>query len=553
MSKCTYTFLIILGALFPRGAAGQPPDGQSHRPQLIVEIVLDQVPYDYLARFEPYFCDSGFTYLLRRGADFTNAQYGYAYTKTAPGHAAIATGTYSHVNGIVGNRWYDRVRKKAYDSVDDDSVSMVGKNGKGCSPRWLMVPSFGDMLRKTTNFRSKVIGISNKDRSAIMLAGKSGTAYWIEDSTVVTSTYYMASLPSWVREFNESGIFRRNFGNWWRELQPEVAASICDVDDAPYEADVPGFGKAFPHHIVGNDSLHLTSSYLEALDTSPFSTEILLQFARRAFVRESLGVRGVTDMLCISISATDIVGHAFGPNSHEVFDNMLRTDRMIAEFLAFLKQKIGLDNCVIAVSADHGIAPIPEYKMKESPDVRTARISTKEITARATRALDHAFGQSSSSWVTQTIDGQIYLNENTAKEKGLSLQNIRGVLKDSLTDSFPIDKAYTADELSKEHDDGCFCERVKRSFYPSRSGDILILVKPFCIIDSSPTGTNHGMPYTYDTHVLLILAGKGVRQGVYNDAVSPIDIAPTLAAILGIEPPPQCEGNVLGEAITITK
>lgn len=337
------------------------------------------------------------------------------------------------------------------------------------------------------------------------------------------------------------------------KIKPDVAASICDIDDAPYEADVPGFGKAFPHHIVGNDSLHLTSSYIEALDTSPFSTEILLQLARRAFLEESLGVRGVTDMLCISISATDIVGHAFGPNSHEVFDNMLRTDRMIAEFLAFLEQRIGLDNCLIAVSADHGIAPIPEYKMKESPDVRTARISAKEITARATRALDHTFGKSSSSWVTQTIDAQIYLNENAAKEKGLSLQKIRSVLKDSLTDSFPIDKAYTSDELLKEQDDGCFCERVKRSFYPSRSGDILILVKPFSIIDSAQKGTNHGMPYTYDTHVLLILAGKGVKQGVYNDAVSPIDIAPTLAALLGIQAPPQCEGKVLDEAITIAK
>ena len=553
MSKYTYIFLIVLGAYFPQYTAGQPPNAQSRRPQVIVEIVLDQVPYDYLARFQPYFCDSGFTYLLRRGADFTNAQYGYAYTKTAPGHAAIATGTYSHVNGIVGNRWYDRMRKKAYDSVEDDSVSMVGMNGKGRSPHWLMVSSLGDMLRSTTHSRSKVIGISNKDRSAIMLAGKSGTAYWIEDSTVVTSTYYMAALPTWIREFNQSGIFRRNFGNWWKELQPDVASSICDVDDAPYEAEVSGFGKAFPHHIVGKDSVRLTSSYFEALETSPYSTEILLELARRAFLQESLGTRGVTDMLCIGISTTDIVGHAFGPNSHEVFDNMLRTDRMIAGFLAFLEQKIGLDNCLIAVSADHGIAPIPEYKMKESPDVRTARISSKEITARATRALDHSFGKPSALWVTQTIDGQIYLNEIAAKEKGLTLHKVREVLKDSLTDSFPIDKAYTADELLKEHDDGCFCERVKRSFYPARSGDVLILVKPFSIIDSDLTGTNHGMPYTYDAHVLLILAGKGVKQGVYNDAVSPIDIAPTLAALLGIEPPPQCEGNVLEEAITITK
>jgi predicted AlkP superfamily pyrophosphatase or phosphodiesterase len=518
------------------------------RPKLVVLIVLDQVPYEYVARFEPYFGEGGFRYLLKNGANFTNCQYPYAYTKTACGHAAIATGTNPSLNGIVGNAWYDRAKKKRVGCVDDDSVRQVGGGGGGHSPKMLLVNTFGDML-KLKSPRSKVIGISNKNRSAILMAGKRGTAYWVDDSLIVSSTYYMNELPSWVSEFNRSGIFQKYFGHAWNELQPDIAKKICDDDDVPYEADAFNFGRAFPYIIWGKDSTRITPSYYQHLTRSPFSTEILLEFSKRAIEQESLGARNATDVLCIGISSTDEVGHGFGPNSHEVFDNMLRHDKMLAEFFSYLDKKFGLDNCLIALSADHGIAPIPEYKHKVEPDVETARITSSEISSRANKMLNNTFGEPTSKWIANVVDAHIYLNEDVVLEKGVPLDVVRTVLKDSLTDNFPIDKAYTSDEMSSQMEEGCFCKRVKRSFYPPRCGDVMVLLKPFSIIDSSPDGTNHGMPYSYDANVPLMLFGVGIKKGEYNGEVTPLDVAPTLAKILGVEMPEECEGSVLGEAL----
>jgi predicted AlkP superfamily pyrophosphatase or phosphodiesterase len=532
-------FLLILFVLIAKA---------EEKPKLVVVIVLDQVPYEYITRFEPYFGEGGFRYFLKNGANFTNCQYPYAYTKTACGHAAIATGTNPSVNGIVGNAWYDRGKKKRVVSVEDDSVQQVGGSGNGRSPKMLLVNTFGDMLLQK-NPRSKVIGISYKDRSAILMAGKIGTAYWVDDSLVVTSTYYMKELPTWVSEFNKSGIFQKYFGQVWDELLPDVAKKICDDDDVPYEADAFGFGRAFPYKIWGTDSSRITASYYHHLTRSPFSAEILLELSKRAIEQESLGTRNVTDVLCLSISSIDEVGHGFGPNSREVFDMMLRTDNILSEFLSFLDKKFGLKNCLIALSADHGIAPIPEYKHKVEPDLETARITSSEISSRANRMLNNTFGEPTSKWIANVTDAHIYLNEDAVLEKGIPLDVVRMVLKDSLTDNFPIDKAYTSDDMVGEMEEGCFCKRVKRSFYPPRSGDVMVLLKPFSIIDGSPDGTNHGMPYSYDAHVPLMFAGEGIKKGEYNSEVTPLDLAPTIAKVLGVEMPKECEGNILYEIV----
>ena len=546
MKKAIYILLAmcIVPMLWGAGA---------HFPQLVVVIVLDQVPYDYIVRFQPYFAEGGINYVLHHGADFTDAEYPYAYTKTACGHAAVITGTSSHVNGIVGNAWYDRSRTKRVNCVDDEAEQIMGGHGTGRSPRALLVNTVGDLVRMRTNSRSKVIGISNKDRSAILMAGKLGTAYWIDDSIFVSSSYYMKALPPWVVEFNRSGMFRKYFGQVWKELKPSAANAICDKDDVPYEDNPDNMGRAFPHRITGTDTSRITESYYDALDHSPFTTEILLKFVRLAFERESLAVRGAPDLLCIGISATDIIGHSYGPNSHEVFDNMLRTDALLADFFSFLDKKIGLGNCLIAVTADHGTAPIPEYTKSISPELNTVRISSSEISSRANRMLSDAFGVPTKSWIVQTVDANIYLRDETVKEKGIPVETVRQALKDSLANDYPIDRAYTYDELIAGNRKEDLYDRVRLSFYPPRSGDVMILVRPFCIIDGATTGTNHGMPYAYDTHVPLILCGPGVKHGVYDGRVSPIDIAPTIAAILGMEFSPQCEGKVLSEAISATK
>ena len=539
--KLSTRFIFIIVILLPGILFAQPP-------KLVVELVLDQFAYDNIARFQPYFSENGFNYLIKNGANFSDCQYPYAYTKTACGHATIATGVTPAINGIAGNSWFDRTIGKRVNSVADKTVQTLGSSAETSSPSTLLVGTLGDLL-KTKSPKSKVIGISNKDRSAILLAGKKGIAYWTDDSVVISSTYYMNELPNWIKKFNTSGVFQKYFGKSWNELKPEIAKQICDDDNAPYETDLVGQGKAFPYTITGKDKARITPSYYTQVLHSPFATEILLDFTRKTIEHEKLGKRGVTDMLCIGISATDEVGHDFGPNSHEVFDNALWHDKMLSEFLSYLDKSIGLKNCLIVLTADHGVAPIPEYKHKTDPGLATARITSKEIGERASRILDNTFGKPSGKWIDAAIDAYLYVNESTAKEKGLSIDSISAVVRDSLTDHFPFDKIYTARDLLGDLEEGCFCNRVKKSFYPPRSGDVMLLVKPFSIIDGNPDGTNHGMPYSYDAHVPLMIAGKGIKKGEYYSETSPLDIVPTLAKLLKLSPSKEWQGNILSEAL----
>jgi len=536
-----FLFLCSLVIILISSTTAQPP-------KMVVLIVLDQFPYDYIERFQPYFGEHGFNFLIKNGANFTNGQYEYAYLKTGPGHASIATGANGHVHGISGNYWYDRKKQQVLPCVGDETVTLVGDSGAGRSPRNLKVTTMGDALRLTSGNRSKVIGISNKDRSAILMAGKTGVAYWIDDSLVVSSTYYMKSLPPYIDAFNNSGIFQRYYERVWTELKPATAAKICDVDDAPYESDDAGIGRTFPHSIIGKDSMRIDPSYYRALDSSPFSTEVLLQLGRTIVTAESLGTRDVTDMFCISISTTDNIGHAFGPNSHEVFDNVLRTDSLLATFFSFLEAKVGLANCIIALSSDHGIAPIPEYLRKVSPATDAGRITAGEITAIANRMLDNHFGhRSEQRWIAKVVDPDIYLNTAYIDSLSLPLDSVMHVLRDSLKVTHPFAAAYSRDQIARGRSLDSLGRKVALSYYPLRSGDIMFVLKPFYVNGSAPT--NHGQPHGYDAHVVMMLEGKGIMPGVFAEAVSPIDIVPTLAYLLKIEFSKGREGAVLKEAV----
>ncbi|MBI1806397.1 MAG: alkaline phosphatase family protein [Ignavibacteria bacterium] len=539
MKKYLFTILFVASSC---GIAAQP--------KLVVIIVLDQFPYEYMTRFQPYFSKGGFNYLLEDGANFENAKYEHAYTKTAPGHAAIVTGVYSHLNGITSNRWYDRDKKRAVNCVDDETVRVLGNHHMGRSPRNLQTPTVGDLLREKTNFQSKVIGISNKDRSAILMAGKRGTAYWIEDSVIVSSSYYMEKLPEYVTTFNTSGVFQKYFGKQWTEINASVAAKVCDDDDVPYEGDIAGLGRAFPHSMVGSNTSHITPSYYTAVEHSPFATEILLTFAQKVVIGETLGTRNVTDMLCIGISATDEIGHLYGPQSHEVFDVVLRTDSLMGDLFAFLEEKVGLKNCLIALTSDHGIPSIPEYLKKKNPKGDAGRFRLSDVIGRCTAVLDKVFEQTSGSrWVEQVIDSDIYLNRDLLKEKNIPLGPAMRVLKDSLPVSTPFAAAYTRDELDHSLLLDHWGQMVAKSYYPSRSGDVMFVLKPYYINTGDNTGTSHGQPYDYDTHVPLIVAGKDIKQGTYQNEASPVDIAATIGALLGVKLSPDCEGRILREAM----
>jgi predicted AlkP superfamily pyrophosphatase or phosphodiesterase len=522
----------------------------AQQPSVVVVIVLDQFPYNYIERYQPYFStDGGFNYLLQHGANFVNAQYTHAFTKTAPGHAAISTGAYGHVNGIMANNWYDRDRKRTMGCVDDETSGMLGTGTRGRSPKNLLAFTAGDMLRIGSNFRSKVIGVSNKDRAAILLAGKFGSAYWTNDSLIVSSTYYMQSLPEYVQRINTSGIMNKYFGFVWNESNPKIADRVCDIDNAGYEENWSGHGAAFPHVITGDNSDKITSSYYWMLDRSPIATEVLLEIARTMFVQESLGRRGVTDMIYVGVSATDEIGHGFGPFSHEAFDNIVRTDEMLGKFFSFLGEQVGMKNVMIVLTSDHGIAPIPEFIAKQRNGIEAGRVSSKEISKYAERILDQILGDRERPWIESVIESDITLNRALFREANRDVDSAMAVLKDSLLHLSPVAEVFTRPEIEHGNIHTPIGQKILKTFHQRRSGDILYMLKPYFIMSGETTGTNHGQPYSYDAHVPLMLCGSMIRSGTYTDEVSPIDIAPTLCTILNIEFPPSCEGHVLGEAL----
>ncbi len=523
----------------------------SSSPKLVVVICLDQFRYEYLLRFSEHFGKDGFVNLLERGANFTNASYKHATTLTAPGHAALLTGAYGDQNGIIGNNWYDAKRNRIVYCMEDDNAHLVGASGDGVSPSHLIGSTFGDELRICSGFRSKVISVSNKDRAAILLAGKlANGVYWMVDSSFVTSSYYAETLPLWVRKFNSAGLINSYFGRSWERVLPNEAYATMDADDVPYEEGGDGLGRTFPHPITGNNAQKISKSYYGALMTSPFGSEVLLEFAKHAVAEEHLGERGVTDLLCVSFSSNDYVGHSFGPDSHEVLDMTVRTDRIIANLLGYLDGRLGPQSCIIALTSDHGVAPIPEYLLKKFPHADAGRVSGRALFAFAAAALSEEFGPPPAGrhWLESTTNN-ISINAEVAAFHGVPVERCAAHLAERLEARPEIACAFTRKELESQPPKTMLEQLVRNSYYRSRSGDVVFVLKPYYVMGEQPTGTSHGEPYDYSAHVPLIIVGPGVRHGTFADEVSPTDLAPTLSALLRIEFPAGREGKVLTEAL----
>lgn len=541
-----FQILVLVNALL------LPAHGSSlEKPSLIVVISLDQFPYDYLTRFAPYFKAGGFQRLMAQGANFTNATFKHATNVTAPGHATLLTGTYANQNGIIANNWFDRVTQKDVYCVADSTVTIVGGKGAGRSPRNLNVSTLGDELYARAGSGSKVISVSHKDRSAILMAGKKADGvFWMAESSFVSSSYYMKSFPRWVESFNNSGVVTSFFGKTWERVLPEEAYSGLDIDDPPYESDKDGMGRSFPHPIDGSDPSGITPAYYRALVTSPYSIEVLSAFAIAAIDGERLGQRGVPDVLCIGISTTDNVGHDYGPYSREVLEMAVHVDRVLNELLTTIEQKVGLSKCVVVLSSDHGVAPIPEYLHRHVPEIEAGRIRTFSLKEFCDNLLTRRFGDpgNGKSWIRRIVYGNIYLEREVVRAKGLRPERVAAVLADSLPSFGGIASAIAHQDAGGVMDTSIM-GRVSRSFDAHRSGDVILVVKPFFIIRDEPTGADHDSPYRYDAHVPLIIMGQGVNPGVYPGDASPADIAPTLAELLGIPFPDGRAGRVLSEAL----
>ncbi len=520
----------------------------AEKPHLVVVVSLDQFRYDYLPRFSPYFGNGGFNLFLKQGANFVNCHYLHSVNKTGPGHAVIMSGTYANTNGIITNNWFDVESSRQMYCVQDEASPIVGaKKNEPRSPKNFIGSTVGDQLKDSNAGQSKVISVSNKDRSAILMGGKlADAAYWMIDSLFVSSTYYMADLPAWVKKFNASGKVTAYFGKLWERARPEADYARQGPDDVAAEEDDAGLGRTFPHRVDGGAET-ITAAFIDAFETTPFSSEVLAEFAMQALVQEKLGQRGVTDILCIGFSANDRIGHAFGPGSHEVMDITIRTDRLLEKLFAFIDEKVGLRNCAIVLTADHGVAPMPEALRAQNANASAGRIDKKIFREAAEKALTEKFGspQSAKEWILAHQDAYLYLNPAALREKGVEAAAAEQVVKNALQRLPAIHSVYTHTQLQSAQVDGDHGKKALHSFHPMRTGNIFYQLRPFYF--DRKFGSTHGEPWNYDGHVPMLWYSPGIKPGTYYQQVSVADIAPTLAAMLQIEFPAASQGRVLYE------
>ena len=564
-------FLAFIPSLSPPLTGAQRITAPQKRPRLVLLIAVDQFRYDYLERFGDLFGPNGLRRLMHDGAMWTQANYDHTPTYTAPGHSTMMTGAYPAETGIVGNDWIDRASGKRITSVSDDTVKLLGSSDPKeppSSPRRLLSSTVGDELRLVTNDRSKVIGISLKDRSAILPAGRhASAAYWLSNTgTMASSTYYFNQLPAWVTNFNNTKPADKYFGaKWERLLSQSEYVKRAGPDSPSWEVvgSSTGDTNAFPHTITGGAKAPNSAFYF-ALDHSPFSNELLVSFAQEAIVNEKLGEDDDPDVLTVSFSANDYVGHRYGPYSQEAMDITLRVDRQIAALLDFVQARVGLSNTLIAFTADHGVSPIPE----QAADLGLggARLKAPEILAAIHTALSARYNPQGRSpdpsadyiykynyWGALTeafINGNIYFNYEALKRDNVDLDEVSKVVASAALTIPGVARSFTRAQLLRGETSitDPIERRVIHGFNPARSGDVVMIAEPYKYLGDTITAT-HGSPYSYDTHVPVIIMGTGITPGRYLEPASPADIAPTLSALLRITAPSSATGRVLTEAI----
>jgi predicted AlkP superfamily pyrophosphatase or phosphodiesterase len=551
----------------PSTQAGQ----RAKRPKLVLLIAIDQFRYDYLERFADLYSQNGFRRLLRDGASWTQSNYDHFPTYTAPGHGTMMTGAYPAESGIVGNEWIERSSGKKVSSVSDVTVKTLGggETDSGASPQRLMSSTVGDELRLATNHRSKVIGISVKDRSAILPAGRhANAAYWfsVNSGSMISSSYYFDQLPAWVSDFNKSRPADKYFGAKWERLLPESEyLRLAGPDTPSWEriGTISGDTNAFPHIITGG-ATKVAREFYSALDFSPFSNDLLVTFAQQAVINEQLGQDDDTDVLTVSFSANDYVGHRYGPYSQEAMDISLRVDRQIGTLLDFVNARVGLANTLIALTADHGVSPIPEHSI--AMGLGGGRLQLPTVFSAIRSAISAKYNSQNKSpdptsdyifKLTEfgttrdiVINGNIYFNYDALKRDGISLAEITEVAGQAALTVPGVARYFTRSQLLR----GAVSitdpieRRVVHGFYPQRSGDLVLVPEPYLYLGDTITAT-HGSPYSYDTNVPTIIMGTGINPGRYYEGATPADIAPTLSAVLGITRPSASTGRVLIEAL----
>jgi len=499
-------------------------------PKLIVVIIIDQFRGDYLERYRDRLGEGGFRLLLDHGANFTDCNYDYANTRTAPGHATLFTGAYSNGHGIVANEWWDPKKKKMVTSVEDDDTKLVGiapdqtKDKAGASPHNLLADTLGDELKLATQGQARVLSVSLKDRAAVLPGGfAADAAYWIDpkSGTWITSTYYRRDLPKWAQDFNTANRAAKYWDREWKNTNGDVLRSTAHRKSKD-----------------GSDA-----GFYEVVGSTPFANEYELEFAKELVVYENLGAGQATDLLSISLSPNDILGHQVGPDSPEMAAMALALDREFADFFTFLGHQVGLADLWIALSADHGVSPLPDAAKKLR--IPAANLDAGKLEAQINAALAAKFSHAASymkfdypdAWLDQDAFAAAHVKEHDA-EIAVGEAMKQAGLRDYFTKS----------QLAEgEVPDTALGRKFLHSYSPE--GGWYVMGVPQIYTVGSSKGTDHASPYTYDTHVPLAFYGLPFRPGTYRTHAEPVDLAVTLASLLGINAPTHAVGRVLTEAL----
>ncbi|MCB0658644.1 MAG: alkaline phosphatase family protein [Saprospiraceae bacterium] len=521
------------------------------RPKLMVGIVVDQMRFDYLERYYDKYGDGGFKRLLQQGFSFKNTHYNYVPTETAPGHSSIYTGATPSVHGIIGNSWYDRILNRNVENIEDPTVTLVGTeqpSTRGASPRNLRSETLTDQLKWGSNYQSKVISVSFKERGAILPGGHTPDgAYWLDTQTspgyFVSSTYYMEQLPDWVTKFNQAGRGNTYLDETWNTLYPIDTYTESAPDDNHYESILQGkTSPTFPYDFksMRKEYKNAGNEY-QLLWLSPWGNTLLTDFALDAVNNEQLGTHPATDMLCISYSVTDVMGHTFGPQSVEVEDIYLRLDKDLEHLFNALDERVGKGEYVVFLTADHGAVPVvSELADHGIPSGVTPVNPYKD-------SLDHYLRNKygNKPWILSFGHENVYLNRFLIHyTPDVELEEIQEDAAQFLSNLAAIRYALTAGELQEEEYTEGVRHLVQNGYYPERSGDILLAYDPGYIpgYGDQPDvhtirGTVHGSAYNYDTHVPLLWYGKGIPHGSSVRQVHITDIASTFAMLLNLQIP----------------
>ena len=538
-------------ALLGRAAPHRPADP---RVKLVVVVYFDQLRGDYLSRWGDQFGPGGFRRLTTDGAWFADCHYPYATTTTGPGHASTLSGCGGAVHGVINNNWYDRASGTEVYCAASDRYQFVPapttdkeiagakvdakrkKPKQAGNPDRLLAETVADKVKAAGG---KVFGLSLKDRSAIFPSGhRPDGAYWF-DGQFLTSTYYRDTMPQWVSDFNASKAADQWLGKKWERLRPDLDyTALSGPDDGPGEGTGKKQGKTFPHpfeRAVGD-------TYSEQVANSPAGNDLLLAFAKACVVAEKLGSGDKPDLLTVSFSSNDLIGHTWGPDSHEVLDITLRSDRTMADFLAFLDETVGAGQYAMLMTADHGVCPNPEVSAAHGMDAK--RIPPKPLVLAAERFLQGELGKPEGGetdrnlWLEKLSPPHVYLNHRLLKAKGIDPAEAADKLARWLATQPGIQAAFTRRDLEapdKKSDE--LRDQVRASYHPDRGGDVFVVTKPLYLLDDQGTGTSHGAPHDYDTWVPLVVFAPGVTGGKRTEPVTPLHGAAVASKLLGLTPP----------------